>query len=90
MWKRHLALGLAGVVFSAAPGWGQGRSETRTMDFDACLATIRGMASRFAQAPVNLVETGDLRIVRFIADDGSVLVTCSRLDRKMVVVQSPG
>lgn len=62
---------------------------TRTIEFEACLTAIRSMANDFAIAPVNIVESNDLRIVRFNTSDGSVLVTCSRPDRKMIVVQSP-
>jgi len=47
------------------------------------------MADDLAIAPVNIVESNELRIVRFNTSDGSVLVTCSRPDRKMIVVQSP-
>jgi hypothetical protein len=37
-----------------------------------------------------VVETNILRIVRFNGSDGgSVLVTCSRPDQKMVITQSP-
>lgn len=62
---------------------------TKTIDFEQCLASIRTIANDLAVAPVNIVETNDVRIVRFNTSDGSVLVTCSRPDRKMVVVQSP-
>jgi len=63
-------------------------SETRSISFEECLALIRQMATEFAVAPVNIVETNDLRIVRFLTVDGSVLVTCSRLDQVMVVTMS--
>lgn len=62
---------------------------TRTMQFEPCLTAIRSMADDLAIAPVNVVETNDVRIVRFNTSDGSVLVTCSRPDQKMFVVQSP-
>ena len=62
---------------------------TRSMDFESCLTAIRSMADDLAIAPVNIVESNELRIVRFNTSDASVLVTCSRPDRKMIVVQSP-
>lgn len=62
---------------------------TKVMDFQTCLGAIRTMASDFGVAPVNIVETSEVRIVRFNTADGSVLVTCSAADGKMVAVQSP-
>lgn len=62
---------------------------TKTMDFQVCLQTIQTMATDLAVAPINIVETTALRIVRFNTSDGSVLVTCSRDDNKLVMVQSP-
>lgn len=62
---------------------------TKVMDFQTCLRTIQTMATDFGVAPVNIVETTDVRIVRFNTSDGSVLVTCSGPDGKMVAVQSP-
>lgn len=62
---------------------------TKSMDFQTCLRTIQSMASEFGVAPVNIVETTEVRIVRFNTSDGSVLVTCSAADRKLVAVQSP-
>jgi hypothetical protein len=60
-----------------------------SVSFDGCLRIIREKASQFATAPVNIVETNALRMVRFCTSDGSVLVTCSAPDGKMVVPKSP-
>ena len=62
---------------------------TRTMNFDTCVRQIQAYAGSIGVAPINIVETSDVRIVRFPATDGSVLLTCSRPDRKMILVQSP-
>lgn len=62
---------------------------TKSVRFEACLNIISSMASELGTAPVNIVETKDLRMVRFVTSDGSVLVTCSRPDRKMAVTKSP-
>ena len=62
-----------------------------TMGFDQCLATIRTMASTLGVAPINIIESNDLRMVRFWTNDGSgksYLVSCSRPDRKLVVNES--
>jgi hypothetical protein len=62
---------------------------TKVMDFQTCLGAIRTMASDLGVVPINIVETSEVRIVRFNTADGSVLVTCSAADGKMVAVQSP-
>jgi len=63
-------------------------TETVSMSFEGCLANIRHIASQFGIAPVNIVETNILRIVRFPTGDGSILVSCSSPDNKMVVTKS--
>ncbi len=62
---------------------------TKPMGFQECLATIRGAATDMATAPINIVETANLRIVRFNTSDGSVLITCNGPERKMVMIRSP-
>lgn len=62
---------------------------TKSMDFQVCIASIQTVAGQLGVAPINIVETNDVRMVRFNTSDGSVLITCSRADRKMVMVQSP-
>ena len=63
-------------------------SEGQRMQFEACLENIRRVSSQLGVAPINITETGILRIVRFPTDDGAVLVTCSRLDQKMIITRS--
>ena len=41
-------------------------------------------------APVNIVETDTVRMIRIPTVDGSVLVTCSRDDQKMILTKSSG
>lgn len=64
------------------------RSTSVEMSFEDCIRTIQSTASQLGAAPRNIVETTDMRMVRFITNDGSVLVTCSRADRKMVTTKS--
>jgi hypothetical protein len=59
------------------------------MSFETCLATISSVATELGVAPTNIVETSIMRIVRFNTVDGSVLVTCSAPDHKMVLTRSP-
>lgn len=64
-------------------------STSKAMGFEQCLGEIQSYATQLGVAPVNVAETNDLRIVRFVARDGSVLITCSRPDGKMVLTRSP-
>ena len=66
----------------------QPQSTSKTMSFEDCVKTIQITASQLGVAPINIVETNDVRMVRFRTADGSVLVTCSRVDRKMVITRS--
>jgi hypothetical protein len=66
-------------------GVAQAQTDTVKIPFDACISRIREMGSRFGVTPINIVETRELRVVRFITSDGSVLVSCSRPDQNMVV-----
>lgn len=63
-------------------------STSRSMPFDQCLLVIQRTATELGVAPVNIVETSAMRMVRFPTADGSVLVTCSRPDQKMVMTVS--
>jgi hypothetical protein len=65
------------------------RSAAVVMSFDQCLEAIRKTASQLGVAPINIVETDILRMVRFCTDDGSIVVTCSRADQRMVITRSP-
>jgi hypothetical protein len=64
-------------------------STSKAMSFEACLAAIRQVSGDLGIAPINIVETEILRMVRFPTADGSVLVTCSRPDSKLVITRSP-
>jgi hypothetical protein len=68
-----------------APAVGQAQTQTRTMSFDACLSRIRSTSTDLGVAPINIVETTDLRVVRWVTADGGVVMTCSRADQKMSV-----
>ena len=65
--------------------------KTERMSFERCGEVIRRMAEQLGVAPINLVETSVLRMVRFPTNDGSgesILITCSKPDRKLVVSKS--
>jgi hypothetical protein len=75
------------ISFALIAGSSQANAQTavRKMDFSTCLKLIRSTAADLGAAPVNIVETKTLRIVRFVTDDGSVLMTCSGPDQKMIL-----
>ena len=60
-----------------------------TMPFSECLAIIAEVAQEMDVAPVSLVDTSDIRSVRFDASDGVVTVTCHRQDSRMLLTRSP-
>lgn len=74
------------LILSAAPIAAAAQTETvKTMSFESCISNIQTISGQLGIVPVNIVETNDLRIVRFVTSDGNVLVTCSRPDRKMLL-----
>jgi hypothetical protein len=76
---------LTGPAVAAEP-----QTTTEAMSFDACVRSIQTTAAQLGVAPINIVETNIVRMVRFCADDGqSVLVTCSGPDRKRAITLSP-
>jgi hypothetical protein len=64
-------------------------SRAISMSFEKCLATIRQTSSDLGVAPINIAETNVMRMVRFPTSDGSVLITCSKPDERMVLTKSP-
>ena len=65
--------------------------ETERMSFERCNEVIQRMAEQIGLAPINLVDTSVLRMVRFPTNDGSgesILITCSKPDRKLVISKS--
>lgn len=82
---------IAMVLFVAPVLAGTRVVAKKSMSFENCLRMIRNVSGKLGVAPVNVVETNILRIVRFKTDDGSgksVLVTCSKLDQKMMMNES--
>ena len=65
------------------------KSISRHMSFDRCLTQIRDMATSLQEAPINIMETSQMRMVRWMMVDGSFLITCSKPDNKIVLTKSP-
>lgn len=68
-------------------------SQSADVDFATCMQQQNEMTAMLLSSGnyrvIPIVQTGFLSIVRFCANDGSVLHTCSGEDRKMVVTMSP-
>jgi len=81
----HLpVLALALSVSAAAV---EATSRALPLSFNKCRGIILYVGVQIGVAPINIVETSTTRIVRFDTADGSVLITCSRPDQKMVITR---
>lgn len=85
---KRAILTLVAATLAMSPAQAAVESQAVTMSFDSCLAKIRSTAAQLGIAPINIAETNELRMVRFPTSDGSVLITCSRPDGRMVVTKS--
>ena len=72
------------VILLTSSAFGQ-ESTSEPMSFEKCVLSIQMLATQLGIAPINIVETTQMRMVRFPTSDGSVLVTCSKPDQKRVI-----
>ena len=84
-----IALADAVEELSRGPTPATPRSISRPMRFEDCTRFIGLVGQSLGRAPTNIVETDAMRMVRFGASDGSMLITCSRPDGSVVVTRSP-
>lgn len=71
------------TVAMAAP-----TSTSEPMDFRTCVASIDAVANKLGMSPTVIVDTAIMKMVRFHTGDGSLLVTCSKPDRKRIFTES--
>ena len=66
------------------------KSDSSKMEFDTCLLTAKSIMSQIADNyPVSvIVDTSLVYSVKAWTNDGTVMVTCSQPDKKMVITQS--
>ena len=64
-------------------------ADARDLPFEECLLLIRDVGQSLGIEGTSVVETSDMRLVRFTVSDGSLLVTCSRPDSRIIMVRSP-
>jgi hypothetical protein len=94
-----LLVGASSVVAIAATEWKDGRSSegfpqrTASMTFDECQLTKARAITSLNIPPrkiIEIVNTSLVTVTRLCLDDGgSMLVTCSRPDRKIIITTSP-
>lgn len=66
-------------------------STSREMSFDQCLLTKAKTIASLNVDPgriVDIVNTGIVTMTKICTDDGAVIITCSKPDRKMVITTS--
>lgn len=86
------AVGVAAVgVTLAGLAWGAAESTSRAMSFDECQSLQANVIAQLNVPPediIHVVNTAILTITRVITADGSVLISCSDPDQKMVITRS--
>lgn len=65
------------------------KTMSEALSFEDCVQRIQAISQEVKAAPTNIVETTELRMVKYYAVDGEILVTCSRPDHKMLVTITP-
>ena len=66
----------------------QDPARSQPMSYTACLATVEQIVhgTRFSR----LLSTRDVQVVRIETETGNLLITCDRLEAKMIVRQAQG
>lgn len=68
------------------------KTTTARASFEECLAVRENVITQFSVSPRNIItilNTNLVTITRLCTVDGSVLISCSRPDEKMVITESP-
>jgi hypothetical protein len=74
-----------GITFAAA------NSQTMTLSFEECIARRDAVITQLGINPrdiIPVVNTNIMTMTKLCTADGSLIVTCSKPDRKMVLTQS--
>ena len=73
------------LCFLVHPALASVESTSEAMDFDTCIKSIQLLSAKLWIAPTNIVETTQLRIVKFYTSDEAVTISCSKPDRQRVL-----
>jgi hypothetical protein len=60
-------------------------NRTSKVAFSDCIATIGKLSQELGVAPINIVETSNLRLVKYPTRDGSVMIQCVGTEGTMTV-----
>ncbi|MEZ0246058.1 MAG: hypothetical protein ACAH09_05420 [Methylophilaceae bacterium] len=89
--NKSVALLLISSVAFPATTFAAASSQTISLSFEECLARKETVISQLGVNPKNIipvVNTNIMTMTKLCTVDGSVIVTCSKPDRKMVITQS--
>lgn len=87
---RKYLVGMLATGLSLA-AHGEATSQSHRATFDECLATQAKVVAQLNVAPSRIkpiVNTSVMTMTRICVDDGSVIISCSKPDEKMVITQS--
>lgn len=87
---RKLAMVFCMVAISTAAN-AEASSQSINATFEQCQATLEGVISDLAvpRSEVrSIVDTSIMSVTRICVVEGSILISCSRPDEKMVITQS--
>jgi hypothetical protein len=84
-----LLVGMIGAVAAGSAVRADGAStRIAAIPYGECLSIIDEASREVSEQPINLVNTGDMRVVRINAADGFVTIACSRADNRMILTKS--
>lgn len=84
-----LLAGMIGATVSGAVRAEGASTRVAIIPYEECLSIISEASQEVDGKPVDLVSTGELKVVRIGAADGFVTISCSRRDNKMTLTKSP-
>lgn len=85
------SIAITSILGGCASTGGGGDSSTKNMNYYECLSQKKEMANGYKPLTrVVEVDTGSnlFKTTRICSSDGSVLITCSKPDNKMIITKS--
>lgn len=79
------------TIFSSNCIFAAASSQTLPLSFEECIARREAVINQLGVNPrdiIPVVNTNIMTMTKLCTVDGSIIVTCSKPDRKMVVTQS--
>lgn len=79
------------AIALSSPALGAANSESMTLAFEECIARREAVITQLGISASNIipiVNTSVMTMTKLCTADGSLIVTCSKPDNKMVLTQS--